>query len=108
MAAVPTSSLYQFANANATHPPFPMYSTSLVPPPQQQQQSTDNAKGGVEFPDEMLRENLFLRQQLASCNTTIIGLQNQVELLQNEIRQLRQVPSGKISQIPLEYVILPT
>ena len=54
----------------------------------------------------MLRENFVLRQQLASSNATISNLQNQVELLQNEIRQLRQVPSGKISQIPLEYVFL--
>ena len=101
IAAIPTSSQYQFSNVNSAQPPFPVNNTAFAPPPQQR---TDNSgsKGGIEFSDEMLRENLILRQQLAASNAAIAGLQNQVELLQNEIRQLRQVPSGKISQIPLE------
>ena len=106
IAAVPTSSQYQFSSVHATQPPFPIHNAVFVPPPPPQRADNTGTKGGIEFSDEMLRENFVLRQQLASSNATISNLQNQVELLQNEIRQLRQVPSGKISQIPLEYVFL--
>jgi hypothetical protein len=58
----------------------------------------------IEFSDETLRENFLLRQQLAARDATIANLQNQLETLQREVRQLRRLPTGKISQIPLEYV----
>ena len=86
-----------------------MHHAAFVPPPPPPPQRTDNAtgttstnKGGIEFSDDMLRENFVLRQQLAARDATISSLQNQLESLQHEVRQLRQVPSGKISQIPLE------
>lgn len=47
-------------------------------------------------------ENAWLRQQLAAKDSTIATLQIQVQNLTQEIRQLRQLPTGKISQIPLE------
>lgn len=52
----------------------------------------------------LVRENLQLRLQLSTRDMTIEMLQAQVDSLQQEIRQLRQLPTGKISQIPLEYV----
>jgi Csm1 N-terminal domain len=58
----------------------------------------------VEFTNEIVRENFLLRQQLSVRDSTIDALQAQVDSLQQEIRQLRQLPTGKISQIPLEYV----
>ena len=104
--AAASSTQYQFTGS---HPPFPMHHAAFVPPPPPPPQRTDNAtgttstsKGGIEFSDDMLRENFVLRQQLAARDATISSLQNQLESLQHEVRQLRQVPSGKISQIPLE------
>lgn len=61
---------------------------------------------GIEFTDEAVRENFLLRQQLAARDATIDALQKQVEDLQQDIRELRQLPTGKISQIPLEYVFV--
>lgn len=48
------------------------------------------------------QENTWLRQQLAVKDATITTLQTQVQNLTREIGQLRQLPTGKISQIPLE------
>jgi hypothetical protein len=50
------------------------------------------------------RENFMLRQQLLELQNTIRTLQNRVDQLESENSQLRQLPTGKISQIPLEYV----
>lgn len=47
-------------------------------------------------------ENAWLRRELAAKDSTIATLQIQVQNLTQEIRQLRQLPTGKISQIPLE------
>jgi hypothetical protein len=47
-------------------------------------------------------ENAWLRQELVAKDSTIATLQIQVQNLTQEIRQLRQLPTGKISQIPLE------
>lgn len=57
--------------------------------------------GGLFQPTEH-HETSWLRQQLAAKDTTIVALQTQVQNLTQEIRQLRQLPTGKISQIPLE------
>lgn len=51
-------------------------------------------------------ETVWLRQQLAVKDNAIAALQAQVQNLTQEIRQLRQLPTGKISQIPLEYVTI--
>jgi hypothetical protein len=53
---------------------------------------------------DLYRENSSLRQQLAVKNATIEALQNQIASLHREIGELRQLPTGKISQIPIEYV----
>lgn len=54
------------------------------------------------FDNDHQRENYFLRQQLAAKDASIELLQKQVESLQQEVRELRQLPTGKISQIPVE------
>lgn len=118
----------------AAHAQLSMMQAAFVPPrpaflPQQQQQqhrlgssgaipenntlAAAAAAGGggtssIEFSDEAVRENFLLRQQLAARDATIDSLQHQVENLEQEIRQLRQLPTGKISQIPLEYVLVGT
>lgn len=111
IAALPSSHHpYQYNNGANTIHSAPI--AAFVPPgqvrhPQRNDSNTTTntqPKNSVEFSDEMLRENFLLRQQLAACNVTIATLQNQVDVLQNEVRQLRQLPSGKISQIPIEYV----
>lgn len=54
---------------------------------------------------DLYRENCCLRQQLAVKDATIETLQNQIVALQREVGELRQLPTGKISQIPIEYVL---
>lgn len=71
---------------------------AFVPPPSQLKQGNNSMMAS----DDAQRENLFLRQQMAAKDATIDSLQKQVEMLQNEIRELRQLPTGKISQIPVE------
>jgi len=72
-------------------------SAAFVPPPSQLKQNNS-----FMAPDDAQRENQFLRQQMAAKDATIDSLQKQVDMLQNEIRELRQLPTGKISQIPVE------
>jgi hypothetical protein len=48
------------------------------------------------------RENVLLRQTLVELHATIKSLQDKVEHLESENSQLRQLPTGKISQIPIE------
>lgn len=111
IAGLPSPHPYQFNNgtnlANAT--PY----AAFVPPLQHHQRNDNNnnstngtqVKNSIEFSDEILRENFLLRQQVATSNMTIATLQNQVATLQNEIRQLQAVPSGKISQIPIDEML---
>ena len=56
--------------------------------------------------DDYQHDNLAMCHQLAVKDATINSLQKQVDALQREIRELRQLPTGKISQIPVEYVAL--
>lgn len=60
--------------------------------------------GGSAFPssNSLEQENYMLKSQLAAKDTMIDNLNQQLQTLQSEIRRLRQMPSGKISQIPLE------
>ena len=52
--------------------------------------------------DDYQHENLILRQQLALKDAAIDLLQKQLDAMQQEIQELRQLPTGKISQIPVE------
>jgi len=48
------------------------------------------------------QENAQLREQLGDKDTAIADLQSKVSQLEGKIRDLRQLPTGKISQIPIE------
>jgi len=54
-----------------------------------------------ELMEELARDNALLRHELNEKNTRIDNLQKQVEELQEQIIELRQLPVGKISQIPV-------
>jgi hypothetical protein len=49
-------------------------------------------------------ENADLRKLVASKDNKIAALEAQVEALEKQVADLRQLPTGKISQIPIEYV----
>jgi hypothetical protein len=53
----------------------------------------------------MAQENKALKQQVASKDKEIWKLRKEMTELKNQIQELRQLPTGKISQIPVEYVI---
>ena len=50
------------------------------------------------------RENADLRTELQHCQQTIADLQQSVQDLQKLVQDLRELPTGKISQIPIAYV----
>lgn len=53
---------------------------------------------------DLTRENTELRKQLAVKDQVIEDLQKKVAALEKHVQDLRQLPTGKISQIPAEYV----
>jgi len=108
---------FAFAPTTMTNGAVSLASSSIAPaaafappPTTLQQQQHPQARGSFDnitvtaAEEQQQRENYFLRQQLAAKDTTIDSLQKQVETMQQEIRELRQLPTGKISQIPVEYV----
>jgi hypothetical protein len=107
MGGAPTSSPFQFHGASSIAGPAPFsMQAAFVPPLPQRSDGGSNKGNGVgtniEFSEESVRDNFLLRQQLAASDVTIANLQSQVESLQREVRQLRRLPTGKISQIPLQ------
>lgn len=50
-------------------------------------------------------ETMILRQQIVHHQKTIQSLQERIKELEQENSQLRQLPTGKISQIPIEDMI---
>ena len=52
--------------------------------------------------DNLCRENLRLREQLKEREYYVSSLQLQLYDLENQINELRQLPTGKISHIPIE------
>lgn len=51
--------------------------------------------------DELARDNALLRYELSERNRLVDTLQQQIEDLQAQVDELRQLPVGKISQIPV-------
>lgn len=51
--------------------------------------------------DELVRENTLLRQDLAARQSRVEDLERRVQELQGQVSELRQLPVGKISQIPV-------
>jgi hypothetical protein len=52
----------------------------------------------------MTQENKALKQQVTLKDKEIMKLRKEMADLKNQIQELRQLPTGKISQIPVEYV----
>jgi hypothetical protein len=52
--------------------------------------------------DELLREVHHMREQLKEKDIVVSSLQHRVNYLENQISELRQLPTGKISHIPVE------
>jgi hypothetical protein len=52
--------------------------------------------------EEMARELAFMRDQLKEKDMVVSSLQHRVNFLENKINELRQLPTGKISHIPVE------
>ena len=52
--------------------------------------------------DELMRQNNLLKQQLKEKDIVNSSLQHRVNYLENQIHELRQLPTGKISHIPVE------
>ena len=52
--------------------------------------------------DELMHENRMLKQELKEKDIVNSSLQHRVNYLENQIHELRQLPTGKISHIPIE------
>jgi hypothetical protein len=52
--------------------------------------------------EQLERENAELRQRLSTKDAEIASLESTIEQLEKQVSDLRQLPTGKISQIPLE------
>lgn len=52
--------------------------------------------------DSLARENFHMREQLHDKDAVISSLQQRVHQLETQISELRQLPTGKISHIPIE------
>jgi hypothetical protein len=55
--------------------------------------------------ETLMRENFHMRDQLKEKDTIVSSLQLRVNYLEEQIDELRQLPTGKISHIPLELMI---
>jgi hypothetical protein len=55
---------------------------------------------------QLERENARLRRLAAARDGEIAALEARVAALGKQVAELRQLPTGKISQIPIEYVPL--
>ncbi len=52
--------------------------------------------------DALARESFHMREQLQDKDAVISSLQQRVHQLETQINELRQLPTGKISHIPIE------
>ena len=52
--------------------------------------------------EEMAQELAFVKNQLKEKDMVVSSLQHRVNFLENQINELRQLPTGKISHIPVE------
>lgn len=55
--------------------------------------------------EEMAQQVRELREQLSEKDIVVSSLQHRVNYLENQIHELRQLPTGKISHIPIEDMI---
>jgi hypothetical protein len=52
--------------------------------------------------EALARDNHHIREQLKDKDTVVSSLQQRVNYLESQISELRQLPTGKISHIPVE------
>ena len=52
--------------------------------------------------EDMARQIMELREQLSEKDMVVSSLQHRVNYLENQIHELRQLPTGKVSHIPVE------
>lgn len=64
--------------------------------------AVSRATGSTKAYAQLEAENAELRQLLADKEEVIASLQDTVDSLQHKVADLRQLPTGKISQIPIE------
>ena len=51
--------------------------------------------------EELVRDNALLRHEVMEKNQRLEGMQQRIRQLEAEVNELRQLPVGKISQIPV-------
>lgn len=90
------------SNSGSTTPPFVIepaaarggsWTTSWTHPPSGSNQQ--------QVLDELARDNALLRYELGERSRLVDTLQQTIEDLQSQVDELRQLPVGKISQIPV-------
>lgn len=82
-------------------PPQPMVTEEQQQPQEEQVVGPKNKKKLVAI---MAQENKALKEKMAIKDKEIMKLRKEMAELKNQIHELRQLPTGKISQIPVEYV----
>lgn len=90
--------------------PIPYYSPPLISVSEDceeaavQQQQTHSVPSYRPSYEALMRENYMMREQLHEKDNAILSLQQRLGQLESQINELRQLPTGKISHIPVEYV----
>ena len=82
------------SDAAAFHPP-----QQEAQPPRLHLQQRHRSPSSME---DMTRQIQELREQLSEKDMVVSSLQHRVNYLENQIHELRQLPTGKISHIPVE------
>ena len=68
-------------------------------PPRVDEMGVDSMRSSY---DALARENHHMREQLQEKDMVVSSLQERVAYLEKQISELRQLPTGKISHIPIE------
>jgi chromosome segregation ATPase len=64
--------------------------------------SEDHDDSSTPSYESLARENGNMREQLKEKDMVVSSLQQRVNYLEKQINELRQLPTGKISHIPIE------
>jgi hypothetical protein len=90
------------SRSGSTTPPFLIEpGAARTGPWQTSWTHTPSASNHQQVLDELARDNALLRYELGERNRLVETLQQAIEDLQAQVDELRQLPVGKISQIPV-------
>ncbi|GAX17562.1 hypothetical protein FisN_18Lh212 [Fistulifera solaris] len=90
------------SSSGSTTPPFVIEpGAARTGPWQTSWTSTPSVSNHQQVLDELARDNALLRYELGERNRLVETLQQAIEDLQAQVDELRQLPVGKISQIPV-------